>query len=63
MTNVHNCIYMKILTVYGIHEGQENELSYPILFITIVPIVDSSQIQSVRSTRITVTIILEVAWS
>ena len=38
-------------------------LSYPILFITIVPTVDSSRIQSVRSTRITVTIILEVAWS
>ena len=26
MTNVHNCIYMKILTVYGIHEGQEYDI-------------------------------------
>ena len=63
MTNVHDCIYMKILTVYGIHEGQENDILYPILFNAIVPTVYSSRIQSVRSTRITVTIILEVAWS
>ena len=54
---------MKILTVYGIHEGQENDILYPILFNAIVPTVYSSRIQSVRSTRITVTIILEVAWS